>query len=288
MIKYWLLRILAPAAGRMPRVSYRVAYITGWLAWGLRPGLRRTVARNLLPFCGGDQRRAREASVAVFRNIARYYADLSSLPFRDMAAYEHSHLTIEHASRLSVLAHGGPAIIVSAHTGNPELALQALTYRGQSFVALVEPLHPPPFATAVGRLRASAGGSFVEADFNGLRTALQQLKSGGVVGIVADRDIQRNGVCVQVAGRRVRIARGPWELARRTGAVIVPAFARRRSFADQAITVYEPYYVEQTADQEADIGAAAQRFAGLLEAHLRANPGEWTVLEDFWRVHRCG
>lgn len=288
MIKYWLLRLLAPIAGRTPVFSYRVASLVGWVAWQIRPSLRWTVTRNLLPLCEGDRRRARQESLAVFRNVARYYVDLFSLPFRDMAAYEPEHLSIEHAERLDVLVRGTPAVIVSAHTGNPELALQALTYRGQSFVALVEPLEPPRVADAIQKLRGAAGGRFVEADFNGLRAALHELRSGGIVGIVADRDIQRNGVCTRLSGREIRIARGPWELARRTNAVIVPVFARRLSFADQAIAVCEPYYVEQTGDPEADVRRAAEHFACLLEAHLQAYPGEWTVLEDFWKVHRCG
>ena len=56
----------------------------------------------------------------------------------------------------------------------------------------------------------------------------------------------------------------------------------------EEITVGEPYHVAVTDDPEADIQGAAARFGGELERHLRANPGEWTVLEDFWRVHRCG
>ncbi|MGK2965360.1 MAG: lysophospholipid acyltransferase family protein [Tepidiformaceae bacterium] len=288
MTKLWEMRALMPLAGRFPRFFYAVAWVLGWLAWELRPGMRRRVTRNLLPFCDGDRAKARREGKEVLRNVARYYVDLSSIPHRDIATYEAEHLTIRNAERLAVLGNGEPVIIVSCHTGNPELALQALTTRGRSFLALVEPLRPPAMARYLRGIRSSAGGTFVNADLRGARAALETLNAGGIVAIVADRDIQGTGVCTPLAGREVRIGQGPWELARRTGAVILPVFARRRGHADQEITVHEPYRVDRDAPHAEALREAATRFAGLLDAHIREEPRQWTVHEDFWEVHRCG
>jgi lauroyl/myristoyl acyltransferase len=52
--------------------------------------------------------------------------------------------------------------------------------------------------------------------------------------------------------------------------------------------VEEPFRVAATEDANADIRQAVERFARLLEQHLRRDPGQWAVLEDFWRVHACG
>ena len=72
-------------------------------------------------------------------------------------------------------------------------------------------------ATHVQRLRAKAGGSFHEADFQGLKALIAALRRGELVGVMGDRDIQGTGVRVEMAGRHVKLPRGPWELARRTG-----------------------------------------------------------------------
>ena len=37
-----------------------------------------------------------------------------------------------------------------------------------------------------------------------------------------------------------------------------------------------------------EIREAIERWCSILEKHLRRDPAQWTVLEDFWEVHRCG
>jgi KDO2-lipid IV(A) lauroyltransferase len=106
--------------------------------------------------------------------------------------------------------------------------------------------------------------------------------------MMADRDLQNTGVCVELAGRHVKLPRGPWELARRSGATVIPMFTARKGGTDDfALYVYEPFKVG--CDGEVDpVQAGAERFARVLEEHLKREPGQWAVLEDFWRVHGCG
>lgn len=288
MIRLWALRLLAPIVGRYPGPFYPVASAVGWLAWQLVPHQRRRIARNMLPLCAGDRRRARREGRVAYQNIARYWVDLVSVPHRDMSRFEAQHLRIHNAERLTALESPGPVVAVSAHTGNAELAVQALTWRGRPYVALVQVLEPPAVADYVQRLRAAAGGSFHEADFQGLKAVIGALRRGELVGVMGDRDIQGTGVCVEMAGRRVKLPRGPWELARRTHALVVPMFTSRTAAETFELFVEEPFHVHCTADQEADVRVAAERFARVLESHLRRDPGQWAVLEDFWKVHGCG
>ncbi len=288
MMLLWALRIFGPVAGRFPGLFYPIASTIGWLAWHLMPRERARVARNMLPLCDGDRRRARKEGVRAYRNVARYWVDLVSLAHRDMSRFEAEHMHIVHADRLAALAEPGPVVAVYAHTGKAELAVQALTWRGRPYVALVERLESPAMANHVQRLRAKAGGSFHEADFQGLKALIAALRRGELVGVMGDRDIQGTGVCVEMAGRRVKLPRGPWELARRTDALVVPMFTTRVDGDDFALYVEEPFRVRCSESPEDDVRRAAERFAGILEAHLRREPGQWAVREDFWRVHDCG
>ncbi len=283
----WL-RLTAPILGRYPALSYPLAAIVGAIGWQVRRDTRGMIVRNMLPFCGGNVAAAKREARLTYRNLARYWADLFSLPYRDLASLERDHLSIVHPEHLAPLAAPGPVMIVSAHMGNPELCLQALTARGRTFHALVENIKPKEFGDELLRLRRSGGGEFHPATLGGVKACLAALKEGGVVGLLADRDLQGTGICLPLAGRRVHLPRGPWEIARRADALVIPAFARR-SWRDQfAVTIEEPFRVPKTADAEADIRCAATRFAGLLEGHIRRHPGQWTVFEDFWKVHGCG
>ncbi|MBA4179427.1 MAG: hypothetical protein C0506_02460 [Anaerolinea sp.] len=287
MIKLMLMRLLRPVVGRFPRVFYRVASFAGWFAFQTRRGLRRQAVRNMLPLCDGDLPRAKREALRATQRVAQYYVDLATLPRRNMAKFEAEHLSIDRPDRLAMLEEPGPIVVVSAHTGNAELAIQALTYRGRDFVALVEALRPRQLADYVGSLRSSGGGNFHEAGFAGLRSCLAALKQGQLVGVMGDRDIQGTGLCLELAGRWVKLPRGPWELARRSGAPVLPVFCTRVRNDDFKVNVEEPILVRHTEDADADVQLAAEQFARILETHLRQDPGQWFVLEDFWRVHAC-
>jgi KDO2-lipid IV(A) lauroyltransferase len=249
---------------------------------------RGRVISNLLPACDGDIGRAETEALKAIRNVARYYVDLATLPHRDIDNYERDHITLVWGERLSALSAPGPIIVISAHMGDPELAIQALTVRGRPFVALVEALQPQRVADYLLELRSSAGGTFHEADFGGLRACLDALKNGGLLGMVGDRDLQGNGVGATLLGRQVRLPGGPWELARRTGATVLPVFAARRGMDDMTVFVEEPMRVRKDGDAEEAVREAVAKWAAILERHLRREPGQWTVLEDYWKVHRCG
>jgi len=288
MSRLTLMRFAQPLMARMPAVSYRLASAAGWVAWQTRRDLRRRVIRNLRPVCDGDRERARQEGLQAVQNVARYFVDLATLPRRDMTRFEAEHLEVFHAERLKALDEPGPIIIVSAHTGNAELAIQAIGARGRPFVALVEAQEPPEWSAFMLGLRTANGARFVEATSDGLKTALRTLRDGEVLGLMADRDIQGTGVCVEVLGRTVRLPQGPWDLARRYETRVLPIFSARKRGDQFRVWVGEPFVVARSEDEEADVTAAAGVFAALFERHLRRDPGQWMVLEDFWRVHRCG
>jgi KDO2-lipid IV(A) lauroyltransferase len=242
----------------------------------------------MLPLCGGDQQRAIAEAKRAYRNIGRYWVDLTTMPHRDYATFEREHVRYFDEDRLDVLRGCGPVIIVGAHTGGSELILQAMSGRGRRFTALVEDVQPPEVGDYLNRMRSVAGGCFRPASLGGVRAALEALRRGEVVGIMGDRDLQGTGVCVSLAGRGVRLPRGPWELARRTGAIVLPMFAARDWRDRFEVRVEEPFRVECGPDETAAVADAARRFATLLEAHLLREPGQWTIVEDFWRVHACG
>lgn len=283
----WL-QTTAPLARRWPWLFYKIALAGGWAAWHLRPSLRRNLIRNLLPLCDGDLERASRDGRRVCQYIAQYYVDLSTLPALDLARFERENLEFVNPQYIERLSTPGPIIVVSAHTGNAELAIQAILSHGRRFVAIVEAQRPPEWASYLLRLRSAKGGTFYEAGFGGVRKGIEALERGDVLGLMGDRDIQGSGLPVELCGKTVRLPRGPWEIARRKKALVMPVFASRKRDDHFVVHLEEPFSVCVSDDPEADIREAAERWARLLERHLRRDPGQWVVLEDFWRVHGCG
>ena len=108
------------------------------------------------------------------------------------------------------------------------------------------------------------------------------------MGFMGDRDIQGNGQCTELLGRKVRLPTGPWEMARRTDALVFPIFSSRLRKDHFRVNVEAPFRVERTGDAQSDISSAIRRFVVVLEAHLRREPSQWVPTEDFWAVHGCG
>lgn len=283
----WL-SMLRPAVTRYPRLFYRVSTLTGLGMWVLRKDFRENVRRNQCVLRGGDAGWNWRQGWQVCTYVSQYYVDLAQVARLNLATFEAEHLEIVGRDHLRAIDEPGPVIVTSAHMGNAEFAIQALTGRGREFAALVERQQPPEWSRFILELRSAAGGKFYEAGYQGLRACLEALQNGHVVGMMADRDIQGTGVGTVLCGRAVKLPRGPWELARRTDALVLPIFSMRKRDENFRIYVEEAFRVDQTEDAETDIRRAVERFAGLLENHLRNHPQQWTVLEDFWKVHGCG
>ena len=61
----------------------------------------------------------------------------------------------------------------------------------------------------------------------GVRETLTHLRDGGLVALMADRDIQRGGRLTPFFGERAPLPTGPIELALRPNAAVVPGFPIR-------------------------------------------------------------
>lgn len=129
-VRLWILKTSQPLVARFPGLYYRFALLAGWLSFQLRPKVRTNAVRNMLPLVGGDRGEAKRHALRALQNVAQYYVDLCTVPSRRMASFEQEHLELVNGERLAALDEAGPVVAISAHTGNAELAIQALTYRG--------------------------------------------------------------------------------------------------------------------------------------------------------------
>jgi len=101
------------------------------------------------------------------------------------------------------------------------------------------------------------------------------LRRGGLVCLLADRDLSRSAVDVTLLGEPARMPRGPALLAQRTGAPLVPV-TLHYSGPDMTLTFHPPVPV---AEGEAGVAAAMQGVADVFSAAIRAHPQDWHMLQ---------
>lgn len=283
MLRYRVFLALSIFLAHVPRsVAYAFATLAGHLGFLLNAPARRVCEDNVRHAISPSASPAevRAAVRGCFLAASRYYVDLARIPLMEPSRFIRDNITVHGFEHLETAKATGKGLIVAGiHYGNPEYVAQAMSGRGYHFLALVEPLEPRPLADLIQRLRSSQGQLFVEVGWSGIKAALKHLKSGGVVCILCDRDIQDGGELVPFFGEPARIPSGAVDLARHTGATIVPAITRRIGDDRFSLHVEPAFELVKTGRVEEDRRTNTARLIQVFEKYLRKDPSQWFVLE---------
>ena len=215
------------------------------------------------------------------RSNTHYWADFARGVYHPAASIDELGEVhgVEHL--LDAYERGCGVIVISAHLGNPEYVSSIMPHLGIPLMIFTEPLSPPALHEYVHRARARAGVRYAPLGLDAVREAVRHLRSGGLLAIVADRDVSGTGELVPFFGEPARLPTGAIELARRTGAAVLPAFVVRGA-RGRIATIYPPLSLPHTADRAADVRAGLPQLAQALEAGIRLAPGQWFPLQRIW------
>ncbi len=169
---------------------------------------------------------------------------------------------------------GRGAVVLTAHLGSWELAAAAVGARVPRLAVVARELYDP----ALDRLNKRLRGRFKvnTIDSRDTRGMIRLLRSGGVLGVLADQDSRRVvNARLPFFGADAATPVGPARLAEHAGAVLVTGFIVRDG------PRYRLYFEEM-----AETGSAEDRMAEYnrrLEDVVRKYPEQWLWLHDRWR-----
>lgn len=155
----------------------------------------------------------------------RYWCDAFRLPRETPETLaERIRLTGHDAEARAVLGRGEPLILFLGHLGNWDHCGAWATHHFAPVTTVAERLKPESVFDAFVSFRESLGMRILpltggENVYPQLRQAITQ---GGFVPLLADRDLTRTGVDVDLCGHRSRAAIGPALLSMQTGAALFP------------------------------------------------------------------
>jgi KDO2-lipid IV(A) lauroyltransferase len=187
---------------------------------------RRGSAVPAVHAAASDPRALEQLVRSAFRQNARYYLEVLRVPGLRPETFNRR-VVIETPEAVEAAFAGGPVIFVSAHLGPIELPGVYLANRsGRTFMAPMEAVDDPALQGWFERTRGSLGVRIV-----GLRAArralIAELRAGGQVGIVGDRDIGGGGIETPLFGAPAPLPIGPALLAIESGAPIYAVGVRR-------------------------------------------------------------
>lgn len=273
MLKFLAFRMATVLVPRVPvAVSYAFAWLAAELAYRFVPARRHIVHGNLRRVMGLDEDAPALAKAAreVFHTQAYNYVDMFLMPRLTPEWLAERIEIINLPAFLHAHGQGRGVIIATPHLGNFDLLIQVTKALSVPAAVLVERLTPEALFQTVVRLRSAHGIRLIPAGPGGLREAVRLLRSGGVLAIGADRDLQGRGEPASFFGEPARMPVGAVELARRTGAALVPAFGLRLPRRRYRLTI-EPPIVPEVAG-----------LISVMERHIREHPEQWIVFQPIW------
>lgn len=287
MLQYRFFSFYCRTIGRLPGwLGYPLTAFLCDIAYLFNQPARRVTMRNVSFALGptATDVQLRQAARGCFRAAGAYYYDLARTPRLDGRRFVQQNVRMNGFERLQQAADSGSGVIVATiHYGNPEYVSQGLSATGMRFLALVEPLSPPPLQTMIERLRASQQNTFLPVGHSAIKQAIRHVKAGGILCLMADRDIQHAGEAVQFFGATARIPSGAVDIARHTGALLLPVVARRLKRDRFDLHVMPPLSLIDTGRRDTDRRLNTERLIQQFEPFIREDPSQWFVLhESIW------
>lgn len=273
---------------RLPeRTAYGVFRLAADRAWRKRGKSVRRLESNLARVLGPEatEEQIRAVSKQGMRNYMRYYCDTFRL---ETWSRERINETFdcenEHLLR-DTLAAGRGVVLALPHMGNWDHAGAWAATVADGFTTVAERLKPEKLFERWLRYRESIGMEVLPltggaGTFGGL---IRRLKSGGLVCLVAERDLTDNGVPVQFFGETTKLPAGSAALALATGAslhAVTLWYGEGRQYAKIWPEIVPP--AEGTKQEK--IAALCQTLADTFAEGIAAHPADWHMLQRLWLV----
>ncbi|MFF1298232.1 MULTISPECIES: phosphatidylinositol mannoside acyltransferase [unclassified Streptomyces] len=274
------------AVKRLPEpVAVRLGRTIADLAWKQRgKGVRRLESNYARVVPDATPERLAELSRAGMRSYLRYWMESFRLPAWSKErirggfdAKDLHHLT-------EGLASGRGVVLALPHMANWDLAGAWVTTQLETpFTTVAERLKPETLYDRFVAYREGLGMEVLpHSGGTAFGTLARRLRDGGLVCLVAERDLSSSGVEVQFFGEATRIPAGPALLAQQTGALLLPVTLWYDDSPVMRGRVHPPVEVPETGTRAEKTSVMAQALADAFASGIADHPEDWHMLQRLW------
>ncbi|MEU1500791.1 phosphatidylinositol mannoside acyltransferase [Streptomyces sp. NPDC005732] len=266
-------------------VAVRLGRTVADLAWRKRgKGVLRLESNyaRVVPDAGPE--RLAELSRAGMRSYLRYWMESFRLPAwsrervrAGFAPRDVHHLTDGIASDRGV-------ILALPHMGNWDLAGAWVTTELETpFTTVAERLKPESLYDRFVAYREGLGMEVLpHSGGTAFGTLARRLRDGGLVCLVAERDLSASGVEVKFFGETTRMPAGPALLAQQTGALLLPVTLWYDDSPVMQGRVHPPVEVPETGTRAEKTSVMTQALADAFATGISDHPEDWHMLQRLW------
>ncbi|MGW1781959.1 phosphatidylinositol mannoside acyltransferase [Streptomyces sp. NPDC002143] len=266
-------------------VAVRLGRTVADLAWKRRgKGVRRLESNYARVVPDASPERLAELARAGMRSYLRYWMESFRLPAwsaeRVRGGFEPKdvhHLTDGIASDKGV-------ILALPHMGNWDLAGAWVTTKLETpFTTVAERLKPETLYDRFVAYREGLGMEVLpHTGGTAFATLARRLRDGGLVCLVAERDLSASGVEVDFFGDTTRMPAGPALLAQQTDAILLPVTLWYDDSPVMQGRVHPPIEVPETGTRAEKTSAMTQALADAFATGIAEHPEDWHMLQRLW------
>jgi KDO2-lipid IV(A) lauroyltransferase len=221
------------------------------------------------------------------RSYLRYWLEVFRLPSITQD-YVVEHQVMENEELLKSTYESGRGVILALpHMGNWDAAGAWCVGSGMPFTTVAERLRPESLFDRFVEFRRSLGMEVLpltgtpSGPYPLLR---QRLEEGGMLCLLADRDLTATGVTVDFFNEPARMPAGPALLASETGAALLPVtlWYPEDGSAGWRGRTHPEIAPPTTGTREEKVQAMTQAMADVFAGAIAAHPADWHMVQRLW------
>jgi lauroyl/myristoyl acyltransferase len=244
--------------------------------------LRANLARVLGPVSSEELDAVTRDAV---RRYLRYWQEAFALPSWSAERINSSFVVTEGLEHLDAAMNSGTgAMMALPHMGNWDLAGAWATMRYGRLTTVAERLRPEKLFDRFVSYREGLGMEVIALGEPDVTSRLaRRLKEGGLVCLLADRDLQGRGVDVQFFGEKASMPPGPAALSVLTGAPLMTV----STWHDPGVTHarINPPLAIPSADRRSEVvERMTQQLADEFQEAIAQRPADWHMMQRVWHA----
>lgn len=252
------------------------------VAWWRRGAGVRQLEANLRRIAPTTD--TRRLSRRAMRSYLRYWLEVFRLPVLAPERILADMHMIDERRLLDAVDAGRGVICALPHSGNWDHAGAWAMHRGLRLTTVAERLEPVSLFDRFVAFRQSMGMEVFALSGGGevFLNLARRLRAGGLLCLLADRDLTAGGVEVDFFGEPARMPAGPAALALATGAVLLPTTLWYDEQGGWGCRIHPAVRVPATGDRKAKVLAMTQAVADAFAEALAEHPADWHMLQPLW------
>ncbi|MDC0767663.1 phosphatidylinositol mannoside acyltransferase [Streptomyces sp. HD] len=255
------------------------------LAWKQRgKGVQRLESNYARVVPDASPERLAELSRAGMRSYLRYWMESFRLPAWSAERIKGGFEPKDVHYLTDGIASDQGVILALPHMANWDLAGAWVTTKLRTpFTTVAERLKPETLYDRFVAYREGLGMEVLpHSGGTAFGTLARRLRDGGLVCLVAERDLSASGVEVKFFGEATRMPAGPALLAQQTGALLLPVTLWYDDSPVMKGRVHPPVEVPETGTRAEKTSVMTQALADAYASGIAEHPEDWHMLQRLW------